>query len=327
MVASKAGNGKLSSKALLTGLAALLADLEPGVHGCFRDLIPAAAVRKEREERAERWMRELGSRLVLEEEPQGVAGACAWSPLTWDSERFGFPAARLEFLLAREDSVRRAILRTTLERSHEAGIQHLTARLDSSDMSGAHALVDAGFEMVDGILTFGLRIDDRMASAEVTGPAEIGLFKRDQVEGIVELASKAYQFDRFHADSALRPGVADRIHAEWLRNSCEGGAADVVITAARDKQVLGFVTVKLDSEIERISGVRLATIMLVATAEAARGMGIGTAMTQYALRLLAGRRVRGVRVGTQLRNIAASRLYESCGFRLIGSGLTFRKLL
>jgi dTDP-4-amino-4,6-dideoxy-D-galactose acyltransferase len=172
-----------------------------------------------------------------------------------------------------------------------------------------------------------MRLDGRMAGVEVPGSVDVGLYERDQLEGVVNLASRAYQFDRFHADSALPPGVADRIHAEWLRNSCEGRAADAVITATRDKEVLGFVTVKTDSEIERLSGVRLATIVLVATAEAARGMGIGKAMTRFTLRWLADRQVRGVRVGTQLRNIAAGRLYESCGFRLIGSGLTFRKLL
>ncbi|MCC6395222.1 MAG: GNAT family N-acetyltransferase [Bryobacterales bacterium] len=263
----------------------------------------------------------------MEEKTGCVAGACAWSPLSWDSRQFGISAARLEFLLAREDCIRRTILKTSLEGSHEAGIRHLTARVDSADLSGAHALEEAGFEVIDGILTFGMRLDGRMAGAEVSGPVEVGLYKKDQLEGIVKLASKAYQFDRFHADSALRPGVADRIHAEWLRNSCEGGAADVVITATRDKEVLGFVTVKADYEIERLCGVRLATIVLVATAEAARGMGIGTAMTNFTLRWLADRQVRGVRVGTQLRNIAACRLYESCGFRLIGSGLTFRKLL
>ncbi len=168
--ASNAVKDKLSSEDLRFSLVGLLADFEPDAYGHFGDLIPRAAQRREREERAERWMKELGPRLVIEQESGGVAGACAWSPLPWDSRHFGFSAARLEFLLAREDSIRRTILKATLQRCHEAGIRHLTARVDSSDLSGAHALEAAGFDLVDGILTFGMRLDGRMAAAEVPGP-------------------------------------------------------------------------------------------------------------------------------------------------------------
>jgi len=66
---------------------------------------------------------------------------------------------------------------------------------------------------------------------------------------------------------------------------------------------------------------------MVATAENARGQGVASLATLGALRWFREKGVRIVEVGTQLRNLAAGRLYEKCGFRLCGASLTFRKLV
>jgi ribosomal protein S18 acetylase RimI-like enzyme len=69
------------------------------------------------------------------------------------------------------------------------------------------------------------------------------------------------------------------------------------------------------------------TIVLVATAAEARGRGVARQATGAALASMRRHAVDVAQVGTQLANIPAARLYESCGFRLAGVDLTFRKLL
>jgi ribosomal protein S18 acetylase RimI-like enzyme len=49
------------------------------------------------------------------------------------------------------------------------------------------------------------------------------------------------------------------------------------------------------------------------------------AITRGALDWFRDQGVDIVEVGTQLSNIPASRLYESCGFRLVASSLSLRK--
>ncbi|MBI4908888.1 MAG: GNAT family N-acetyltransferase [Acidobacteria bacterium] len=257
--------------------------------------------------------------------------AAAWKPLSWDTAQFGFPAARVEFAAAgfrNGPSNFRECLAALLNDCVEERIHHLTARASTSDLFLVHALEGAGFQLMDGIQTFALRLTDFAGPAlQRSSDLTIGLLQPWHVEGVVDLADRAYQFDRFHADSALSTSIANRLHREWLRNSCSGKAADAVFVAARENEVLSYVTLSFDKDVALLTGKKLATIVLVATSEKARGKGLARMTTLNALHWLKAQGCDAVTVGTQFRNIPAGRLYESCGFRLAATSLTFRKLL
>ncbi|MFN7933631.1 MAG: GNAT family N-acetyltransferase [Bryobacteraceae bacterium] len=209
-----------------------------------------------------------------------------------------------------------------------AGVAHLSGRVQAADLTSIHALERSGFELIDGIQTFTLPAEDFPKTSPQCPPGvRIGEFEAWQMEGVLAIAKSAYRFDRFHADPALPAGAADQLHEDWLKNSCRGQAADFVMVATREEEVLSFVTVKYDSALRARNGGRLATIVLVATAAAGRGQGIAKATTLAVLSRLRKDGAAAVQVGTQLSNIPAGRLYESCGFRLAGSTLTFRTLI
>ncbi len=262
-----------------------------------------------------------------------LVGAASWSPLPWDSRYFGFAAARIDLLLAGGAyalSLRRKqiLLDSVLRECRAEGIAHLSARVHAADLSSIHALEGHAFQLIDGIQTFTLSLAEECPApgAHPTG-VHIGEYEPWQLEGILDIARTAYRFDRFHADPELPDGAADRLHEDWLRNSCAGQAADLVMVAFSGRQVLGFVTAKFDSSIRFHNGGHLATIVLVATAERGRGRGIARATTLALLSRLRQCDIAAVQVGTQLSNIGAGRLYESCGFRLGASTLTFRKVV
>ena len=133
--------------------------------------------------------------------------------------------------------------------------------------------------------------------------------------------------DRFHADSAIDIETADRINETWVMNSCLGQMADAVIIASAGETLLGYVTCIVDKEASRVLGTGCGEIGMVATAASARNSGVASAATIAALEWFALQGVSFVEVGTQLRNIAAARLYERCGFRLAAASLTWRKLI
>ena len=120
---------------------------------------------------------------------------------------------------------------------------------------------------------------------------------------------------------------ADELYAAWIRNSCAGIGADAVILAEDSQSLLGYVTCKLQSDTKVYLGKLIGTIGLVATAAHARGRGVAGSATLAALRWFHQQGADIVEVGTQLRNIPASRLYQTCGFRLVGSSISLRKLL
>lgn len=248
--------------------------------------------------------------------------------LGWDTEQLARRCARLVTLLAVDDyPVARCALDTLLARvlveERERGLEYLTARVSSSDSAVIHALERAGFETIDGILTFMRHLEKR--PVDPAGPGEIRLVRDEDVEQVIALAGIAYRIDRFHADPLIDGATADRLHEVWLRNSCTGEAAEAVVVVREGSDLLGFVTCQIDRSLEAVLGSPVGIIVLVATSEKARRRGVGAAATSFALGWFWDRGVRTVQVGTQHANIGASRLYEAVGFRLAASSLTLRR--
>jgi ribosomal protein S18 acetylase RimI-like enzyme len=313
--------------------------------GCDRSHLQEAALRA-----VQRLTGAAEGRTFVARCGERMAGAACWGRLTWDSELFGFPAARLHFLLASAPGlegqiVQAALCETLLDDARHSGIRHLTARVDAGDLGTIQVLEASGFRLLDGLQTFSLALRGAGFSPPgalaplPTGRAEprpqpkrlphglVRGFQSEDLDPVCAIARSVYVLDRFHADTALAPGVADRLHETWVRNSCLGQAADHVVIAETNGLVAGFVTCKLDQEATAVLGGPLGTIVLVATAAAARGQGVARAATRGALDWFGGQGAALVEVGTQLRNIPAGRLYESCGFRLLGVSLTLRRIL
>jgi GNAT superfamily N-acetyltransferase len=239
--------------------------------------------------------------------------------------------ARLDYLVAVGDykeqyAAKQALLHVILQSCTAQGIQYLITRMDASDLSGLHVLEQAGFITLDGLLTFARALTDYPFGEPHPG-MHIRLATTADSEATADLARYAYVYDRFHSDPVIPPERANELHAVWGRNSCTGQAVDAVVLAEDGEDLLGFVTCKLQRDTKEHLGQMIGTIVLVATARKARGVGIGRAMTLAALDWFHRHGVGIVEVSTQFRNIPASRLYESCAFRLVGSSITLRKFL
>lgn len=269
-------------------------------------------------------------------------GLYAWRTLEWDSERLGMETARILCLMAcapddpappsattlREtvDSglVRARCLERVVREARASGVRYLFMRIDASDVDLLHQLEERGFRVVDGILTLARRVDPAVSPAEgfswrLATPGDIPRLR--------EIGAAIYRHDRFHVDPAIGPGIADRLHAEWLENSVVGRAADFVVVHPREGPVDAFVTCSIDRSLEPWLGVPHGTIVLVGTALQAARQGLARELTRASLAELGRRGVGWAQVGTQLSNIPASRLYEQCGFSLVASSLTLRILL
>lgn len=257
-------------------------------------------------------------------------GLACWTSLAWDTQMFGFPAARLDFLLVQRGAtseIQHHLIAAVLERARKHGIRHLISRVDSSNLEVIDAFEQAGFETIDEIETFSLQPVRRSDMPDFTQDITTRLFAEPDLEQILQIARSSYVFDRFHSDAAIDSRIADRIHEEWMRNSCRGSAADAVVVAAEGSTVLGYATCKADRESRRHLGLGIGSIVLVATAEHARKRGVARACTMAAVRWFQDRGSEAIQVGTQRRNLPAARLYEKCGFRSVASTQILRKVL
>jgi ribosomal protein S18 acetylase RimI-like enzyme len=261
-----------------------------------------------------------------------VRGFGCYKKLPWDSKQLRMPAARIDYLVAagsyaEQRAAKEMLLEELLVEAQNLGVWHMSARVDASDLSSLHVLEEAGFLTVDGILTFALDLKAHRA-VELVNDFAIRLATADDAPAAANLARTAYVYDRFHADPFIDRELADGLHADWVRNSCDGKAADAVLIAADESGLLGFVTCKLPGDSRRNSANRRkGTIVLIACAPQARGRGVGHGLTMAALEWFQENGCETVEVGTQLSNIPASRLYQTCGFRLKATSVSLRRLL
>lgn len=263
--------------------------------------------------------------------PGGSEGFAAMTLLPWDSEQLGMGAARLDYLAAsgafeEQRETMRELLACACDAAHALGVRHLSTRVDASDIGALHVLEAFGFCTVDSILTFARDLDAVPPEPRTT-PFRVRPGTPDDAERAADLARRAYKFDRFHSDPAVPRHIADELHAEWVRNSCAGRAADAVILAEDEGGLLGYATCKIQRDAAEHLGHPIGTIVLVATHERARGRGVGRATTEAALNWFATEGCAVVEVGTQLRNLPASRLYARCGFTLAGASVSLRKII
>jgi dTDP-4-amino-4,6-dideoxy-D-galactose acyltransferase len=252
--------------------------------------------------------------------------------LPWDSKQLRMSAARIDYLLAggsyqEQRAAKEMLLEELLMEAQSLGVWHMSVRVDASDLSSLHVLEEAGFITVDGILTFVLDLNEHPAVA-AAGDFKIRQATADDAPEAAELARTVYVFDRFHADPFIDRELADELHANWVRNSCEGQSTEAMLIAEDQSGLLGFVTCKLPGDDgHRTNNSRTGSIVLVAAATHARGRSVGRGLTMAALEWFRSNGCESVEVGTQLSNIPASRLYQTCGFRLRATSVSLRRLL
>jgi ribosomal protein S18 acetylase RimI-like enzyme len=268
---------------------------------------------------------------VVRRPAAGVRGLATLEPLPWDSRILRRPAARAEFVVAGEYEPRRktfeALLETASTEARRAGFEHVSVRVDAADDSAIHALEAAGFLTVDALLTFerAVPIDPR---SDVTRDLTLREARPEDAGAIETLAGCSFVDGRFHTDPSIGADAAASIYREWAASCCKGTAADGVLVATTQAgRVVGFVACRIHPD----TGVHLArltaSIVLIATASAARRRGVGRAILMAALEWVGRRSAVVMQVGTQIRNTAAARLYEECGFRLAAGSQSFRAVM
>jgi ribosomal protein S18 acetylase RimI-like enzyme len=220
----------------------------------------------------------------------------------FEAEFFGGPVWRL-------DAGRTADAAAVAAAARGAGVRLVSCRIPAEDSGAAARLQDAGFRLIEQLVTLRRNIAPAPDVTHPVGPARPG--DRD---ACVAIAVAALRQDRYHADPQIDHRVADAIKAAWVSNNL-GGRADLSLVArSPDGEVLGFN--------QLLKTGREAVIDLIAVAPAAQHQGYGRALVAAGLRAYAGE-ADTMRVGTQGSNGASLALYRSAGFAKVQEQLTY----
>jgi dTDP-4-amino-4,6-dideoxy-D-galactose acyltransferase len=192
------------------------------------------------------------------------------------------------------------------------GSAFFSAKIPTSDIRAVTNATRGGFVAVDVNVTFDWNkaAGGAAENGETDSDMTIETAAAGDAAAIEEIAGRCFTRSRFHLDPAIGIARANEIKRQWARNACRGRASTVYV-ARRHSDVVGFLAV-LES---RSDGAKDAIIDLVGVDSNRQGQGAGRALSRMFVEQWRGRADR-LRVGTQISNIPAMRLYESIGFRV-----------
>jgi dTDP-4-amino-4,6-dideoxy-D-galactose acyltransferase len=188
-----------------------------------------------------------------------------------------------------------------------------STKIPTADVVTLSKATRAGFSVVDVNVTFDWDADAAATSrdqANGTDAMTVTVVKQNDVAAVEAIAARCFTFSRFHLDPAIGRQRANEVKRQWAANACRGRASVVYVARERD-QVAGFLAVLVNN----VAGRTDAVIDLVGVDAPYQGRGAGLAMSMMFIEQWRDRADR-LRVGTQISNVPALRLYEKIGFRV-----------
>lgn len=235
---------------------------------------------------------------------------------TWEYDKFD--SEILERRVAKITSLdsqggitqRKNLVKILIESLKKKDIEYATYRIRASEFLTIHALEEYGFRLVDGIIS----LEQFLREPEKTVERTIRKASSGDIESLQRLASETFSGTRFYNDPLIKKHQADKIYSEWIKNSVEGRAADMVFLWEEGEGPVGFVTLR------KTGG----SIILIAVSRKHQGKGIGKALVKVALNQFLKWGLEKATVETQMTNVAALRFYLSCGYKIVNAYFTLR---
>ena len=216
--------------------------------------------------------------------------------LKWDSDFLGIQIARhLDTRLTAEswDLARQECV--------EAHVKCLYMLADSNDLTTSLTLEANGFHYTDTRLTYECKI------SPTEWPENVRPAMAADIEKLSELARESHIDSRFFFDPGFETNRCKDFYETWLNNSFSG-FADATLVAEVDQNPVAYVTLHRRNNYGQIG--------IIAVDQSARGQGIGRKLIQAAHAQYSVWGLTRAEVVTQLRNLAAQRLYQAHGYRI-----------
>lgn len=230
------------------------------------------------------------------------------SPL--DESRFGITAARA-------DDVTAADIPALLGFCAAEGVRLLMVRTQSANPADAQAFENAGFRLMDTLVYYGRAIDGNRPVER----RELRSARMEDAAATAALAAEAFRDygGHYHADPRLPRELCDAVYVSWAERSCSTpGVADAVLLAEEAGELVGFVTLRLNSADE-------GEVPLYGVHPSAQGRGIGRDLIGGALNWFQSRGASRMIISTQVTNTASQTVWIRCGFAPFSAHYSFHR--
>lgn len=204
--------------------------------------------------------------------------------LSWDSQLFGYPVAKIEIGKFAFDPSR------FLELSSNYRLVYLYSSKPIENLPENTILVDTKVTLVKQL-------------GEIQNGAEVELFEGKLSESLISLGFQSGGLSRFNIDKRLSQNEFEKLYIKWLERDLNSGK---IIIQRKENKIIGMVTLSF--------GDNQGSIGLFAVDNFYRGKGIGYKLLQAAEKFSMNEGIKKISVQTQLQNKNALCLYEKMGF-------------
>lgn len=225
--------------------------------------------------------------------------------LEWDSDFFGYQIAKvISHTITAEQATR------INDWCIDNKIDCLYFLAVSDDAVTMHFAGDNQYRFVDIRHVYEMDILRWESSVNgITDDFMVDIATARDTQELLPMIDNAFTNTRFYYDPYFRDEQANNLYRTWLDRSINEDFADHVIVIRKQGKPQGFITCNLDHD------TKVGTIGLIGVADYARGKNLGAILVFQSIDYFKQEGMNQVRVVTQVRNIAANRLYQKCGFR------------
>ncbi len=234
-----------------------------------------------------------------------------WKRDTFDSQVLGFSVARITGDgLKHEWNKIENLIPLLIDDLKANNVRYAIWRIPADDFLLIQSLEKNGFLLIDGLMT----LEASFGTNNFQQNEHVAVATPDDSMQLIALSKDIFQgVSRYYHDPLISKNTADMVFGTWMENSIKGEVADLILTWKVGNEVLGLVTLQ-----------RKGQIPLLGVSAKARGKGVGKALLSAAMQTFIDWGLTKAVIETQISNIPALYLYQSTGFKISGSHLTFR---
>ncbi len=230
-----------------------------------------------------------------------------------DQERFGERTARA-------DEVKKNLLPVILDFCLKEKVALLIARCDASELDAAQTMETEGFLFMDTQIYYVRDLAKESISCD-SEQLKIRPVLQKETTKVMEIASESFKgyMGHYHSDPRLDKTKCDETYVSWAERSClSREAADEVLVAEKNEDLVGFATLRMNSPSEG-EGV------LFAVSPRAQKAGVYGCLISAGIEWCRMRGVSSMIVSTQITNFAVQKVWIRQGFEPFKALYTFHK--
>lgn len=229
--------------------------------------------------------------------------------LNWDTQLFGIRMGEVELGEERPDLVISIVAwRRTLELAREQGFQFLFCQFDVEMQELANLIIGIGGTIGDILLT--LKMDPvAIIPGNISEEALAHIYPatEEDLPEILAIAGSSFELSRIIQDRRFDPTKSRQFYPRWIFGRF--GVQEKYFVFKDKQAVQGFIALNEPTDGK-------GSISLIAVNSASLGQGVGRALVGWAIASGVTQGLKQLRVGTQINNYPATRLYEKSGFRM-----------